>query len=286
MARYIGKEAAQDHLLDVAKHVVHAVYKAPQITGRLKLQTEIITGEDLVPIIEGLGVLAKVSQFVYWDYITFKELYEAGNPPVLVLIGAVCAVSEMNWNCGACGFATCAEFNRYAKENRGTGLIGGGPCCNWKVLDLGIACDWACAAAWQYNVDNRVQGSSGGVAGALGYLQGCTNVMGLPLGPSREMVWYSRDIMNRKFSYQQHINTMLASIPTHFMAFPGGGRPVFKAADRWWEANSLITWGPNEQAEEKLYEVVMEMAELAAKHGPAIEARYKGTGKDKETFQS
>ncbi|MBF7081818.1 hypothetical protein IT084_02360 [Desulfallas sp. Bu1-1] len=277
MARYTGKEIAREHLLDVAKHVVHAAYKAPQITGRLKLQAEIITGEDLVPIIEGLGVLAKVSQFVYWDYTTFKDFYEAGNPPVLVLIGAETTISEMNWNCGACGFATCSEFNRYAKENRGTGVIGGGPCCNWKVFDLGIACDWACAAASQYNVDNRIQGSSGGVAATLGYLPGCSSVLGLPLGPSREMVWYSRDIMHRKFKYEDHINTMLASIPTHFMAFAGSGRPVFKAADRWWEANNQITWGRQEQSEEKLYEVIMEMAELTAKYGPQIEARYKNS---------
>ena len=275
MARYMGREIGQEHLLDVARHVVHAVYKAPQITGRLKIQAEIVTGEDLVPIIEGLGILARVSQFVHWDYTTFKEFYEAGNPPVLVLIGADTTLSEMAWNCGACGFSTCAGFNNYSRENRGTGLIGGGPSCNWKIMDLSMACDWGCATAWHLNVDNRVQGSSGGVAGTLGYLPGCSSVLGLPLGPSREMVWYSRGIMNRKFGYEDHINTMLASIPTHFMAFAGGGRPVFKASDRWWEDNCQIAWGPSEKAEEKLYEVVLEMAELAAKHGPDIEARYK-----------
>lgn len=210
MARYTGKEASRDHLLDVAKHVVQAAYKAPQMTGRMRLQAEIITGDDLVPIIEGLGAFGKVSQFVHWDYTTFKKLYDAGNPPVLVLLGAEDnTVSEMNWNCGACGFATCAAFNRYAKENRGTGLAGGGPCCNWKALDMGIACDWACAAASQYDVDNRIQGSSGGVAGTLGYLPGCSNVMGLALGPSREMVWYSREVMNHEFSYEDSVTRIL-----------------------------------------------------------------------------
>ena len=124
MARLDGKQAAQEHLVEVAKSMVQAVYKAPLTTGRLKIQTEIITGDDLIPIIEVMGQLAKVSQFIRWDYLTLKENYEAGNPPILVLIGADSTVSDMAWNCGACGFATCKEFNAYTKENRGQGLAG------------------------------------------------------------------------------------------------------------------------------------------------------------------
>ncbi|MGB9825159.1 MAG: hypothetical protein ACPLRU_00675, partial [Desulfofundulus sp.] len=131
MARYDGRLAAQEHLLDVARSMVQAAFKAPQTTGRVKLQAEIVTGEDLVPIIELLGVMAKISQFVAWDYQTIKGSYDAGHPPVLVLFGTDATVSEMAWNCGACGFPTCKEFNAFARENRGQGLVGGGPSCNW-----------------------------------------------------------------------------------------------------------------------------------------------------------
>lgn len=68
---------------------------------------------------------------------------------------------------------------------------------------------------------------------------------------------------------------MLASIPTHFMAFPGGGRPVFKSEERWWEANNLISWGPQEKSQEKLYEAIMELLELKTKYAAQIEERYK-----------
>lgn len=282
MARYDGSQLAHDYLLTVAAHMIQAAYKAPQVTGRLKLQAEVITGEDLVPIIEVMGVLAEASQFVKWDYVTFKENYEAGHPPVLVLLGADTTVSEMSWNCGACGFSSCGEFNRYARENRGMGQVAGGPSCNWKVLDLAIACDWACATAWHHNVDNRVQGSSGGAAALLGYLPGCSSILGIPIGPCREIVWYSRENMNRKFSYEDHIRTMFHTIPTHFLAFPGGGRPLFKATSRWWEEPHFLGVGSSPEAMEKLYGLLEKLAEVVDKYSGAVAARYRQKQPGKE----
>ncbi|MFZ5596439.1 MAG: DUF2148 domain-containing protein [Bacillota bacterium] len=279
MARYDGKEAVQEHLLDVAKSMIQAAYKAPLTTGRLKLQAEIVTGEDLVPIIELLGVMSKISQFVAWDYMTLKESYEAGSPPVLVLIGADTTVSEMAWNCGACGFPTCGEFNAYARENRGQGLVGGGPSCNWKIIDVGIACDWAAAAAWHHNVDNRVQGSTGSAASTLGFLPGTSSILGISLGPCKEMVWYSREVMNKKFSYEDHINTMFRTIPTQFLAFAGGGKPSFKGSDRWWEEPGFVSYGLEPESEERLYEIIMEMADVVDKYGDQIAGRYKDKNK-------
>ncbi|WP_051273450.1 DUF2148 domain-containing protein [Desulfotruncus alcoholivorax] len=275
MPRYDGKTAAQEHLLEVAKSMIQAAYKAPLTTGRAKLQAEIVTGDDLVPIIEMLGAMAKISQFVAWDYMTLKETYEAGYPPVLVLIGADATISEMAWNCGACGFPTCKEFNAYARENLGQGLVGGGPSCNWKILDVGIACDWAAAAAWQHNVDNRVQGSTGSAAKTLGYLPEASSILGISVGPCKELVWYSREVMNKKFTYEDHIKTMFNTLPINFLGFAGSGKPAFKSTDRWWEETHFINWGTQLESEERMYEVIMEMAEIVDKYGPGIAAKYK-----------
>lgn len=274
MARIDGREAVRENLLAVAKNVVQAIYKAPTVTGRLKIQTEIITDEDLVPIIEMLGAMAKINQFIYWDYMTLKENYERGNPPVLVLVGVDASFSELAWDCGACGFQTCKEFNLYTRENKGMGLIGGGPSCNWKVLDAGIVCDWGAAAAWHYNVDNRVQGSTGGAALMLGYLPGTTCILGIPLGPSGELVWYSRETLNRKFAYADFINTMFRTIPVHYLSFAGGGKPVLKVNDDWWTDKHYLSWSIDEAEEEKTYEVLMEMADIIDKYGEQIAKRY------------
>jgi len=273
--RYIGKEASQEHLLDVAKHCVHAYLKAPQVTGHTKLEAEIVTGEDLVPIIEMLGALAQVNQFVRWDYETFKTNYDAGNPPVLVLMAADLTASQMGWDCGACGFATCNEFNKYTHENKNFGQLWAGPSCNWKVIDYGIACDWAAAAAWQYRVDNRIQADSGAMAAALGYMPGNSAYIGMPLGPTRDLVWWSRASMTKKFSYEDAIGSLFRTCPTHFGAFPGGGKPIFKNKERWWESPAFNVSQEIPGAMDAVYKVLEQMADIVDKYGPEIAKKYQ-----------
>ena len=54
MTIYDGLQAAHDHLLDVAKACALAASKASVFTQRLKLRSEIITNEDIEPIIDVL----------------------------------------------------------------------------------------------------------------------------------------------------------------------------------------------------------------------------------------
>lgn len=273
--RYSGKQANRDHLLEVARHCAGAFSKAPRITGCTRMSSEIITGEDLWPIIEMLGPLAKINSFVRWDYETFKSTYEAGNPPVLLLLAADLTRSQMGWDCGACGFATCKEFNAYAAKNAGRGQLWGGPSCNWKVLDFGIACDWAAAAAAQMKVDNRIQADSGAMAGMLGYLPGHSAFIGLPLGPAGDLVWYSREAMHGKFSEEEAMQNMFRCCPTHFGAFPGGGNPLVKNSQRWWETPRFNGAEASPQAMEAVAGTMAELAGIAGKYGPGIARAYQ-----------
>jgi len=43
----MGKEYCLDHLVEVAKSIVLAIHKAPQITGKTKIEAEIIWGGRL-----------------------------------------------------------------------------------------------------------------------------------------------------------------------------------------------------------------------------------------------
>lgn len=273
--RYRGKEASQDQLLDVARHCVQAFFKAPQYTGRTKMDAEIITGDDLVPIIEMLGCLAKINQFVRWDYETFADAYDSGNPPVLVMLAGDLTSSQLGWDCGSCGFPTCKEFNKFTVKKRNFGQLWAGPSCNWKVIDYGLACDWAAAAAAQYRVDNRIQGDSGAMAASLGYMPGMSAYIGLPLGPTRDLVWYSRETMNKKFSYEDAIGSMFRCVPTHFGAFPGGGNPIFQNKDRWWENPAFAIVQEPEGVMDPVYAVLEEMAEVVDKYGPSVAQKYE-----------
>lgn len=275
MGHLIGKQYKLDHLIEVAKNIVHAIHKAPQITGKTEVEAEIIWGEDLEPIIEVMGPVANVMRYVKWDYETIKNCYEKGESPVIINIGAKVSRSNLNWNCGACGFDTCKEFNAYSKEYRGGGQLGG-PTCNWKMLDYAIACDWACAAAWQYRVDNRIMGSVGFALMALGYLPDMDVKLGLALGPPRDMVYFNREEMHKSMSYELDKQDLINCVPTMFTCFPGGGMPMYKTKDDWWAPPEFMGIQYSPLVMEVMQQVLFEQVpEIVVKHAGKIEARYK-----------
>ncbi|MCC6475084.1 MAG: hypothetical protein IT514_15225 [Burkholderiales bacterium] len=63
------------------------------------------------------------------------------------------------YDCGACGFATCAEFMEATRAQRAQSevLEFRGPHCNLRDIDLGIAVGSAAKAASLHNVDTRCQ---------------------------------------------------------------------------------------------------------------------------------
>jgi len=275
MGHLIGNEYLQDHLIEVAKNIVLAIKKAPMITGKTQIEAEIIYGEDIVPIFEVLEPVASAIRYVQWDYQTIKGCYEKGEPPIIIGIGAKVDNSNLGWNCGACGFPTCREYNAYAKDYSGGGQLGG-PSCNWKLLDFAIACDWACASAWQYKVDNRIMGSVGFALAALDFLPNSNVKLGLALGPARDMVYYSREEMHRHFTYEEEKMDMIKSAPTMFTCFPGNGNPMYKTKDDWWAPPEQMDVGFSQKAMDKYEEVVyQQVPEVVMKHVDKIAARYK-----------
>jgi uncharacterized ferredoxin-like protein len=235
MAVYDGVAMAQEALLEVAKHCAQAVLKSPQITGRLRFHLEIVTGEDLEPIMGALAALGKLDLFNMASAMCWTKAYYDGRPPVLLLIGANARHSDLNWNCGACGFETCGELNRYAERTPPDPLLmGDGPTCHWLNLDYSAGCCWACATAWYHNVTNRIEIASGMAARHIGYMPECNYVLGLPLGPCEDLFWYSRSAFQEFVSYDLYMNNFVEAFPSHFAAFYGSGKNEIKWKDDWW----------------------------------------------------
>lgn len=274
MGHLSGKAYLQDHLLEVAKNIVLAIHKAPQITGKTEIEVELIWGKDLEPILAVLEPVAQAVRYVQWDYETIKRCYKKGESPIIIAIGAKLNSSNLAWNCGACGFDTCKEFNAYAKTVDGGQL--GGPCCNWKVQDYAIACDWACASAWQFKVDNRIMGSVGFALGALNYLPNSNVKLGLALGPARDMVYYNREEMHKVLTYEMDKLDMLRCAPSLFGCFPGGGNPMYKVKDEWWAPPDFMTVGFSDEVMAALEKILYEQVpEALVKYSPQVEAHYK-----------
>lgn len=283
MGHLFGKDYAVDHILEVAKSIVLAVHKAPQITGKTEVETEIIWGDELDPILAVMEPMGLMFRFVLWDYETIKRCRENGESPVIIAIGAKVDRSDLGWNCGACGWDTCKEFNAYAKDQGSGGGQLGGPCCNWKSFDYSMAADWACAAAWHANVENRIMGSLGIAMNMLGYMPDCNIKLGLALGPPREMVYYSRDDVKKVMSYELDKLDMIRCIPWQFEGFPGGGNPMYKIKDDWWAPPDFINVGYSEMAMDGMQKILFEIVpEIVDKYSGAVEARYKKVQKTKK----
>jgi uncharacterized ferredoxin-like protein len=77
------------------------------------------------------------------------------------------------YDCGACGYATCAEFMEATKKLRqaSESFEFAGPQCNLRNIDLGIAIGSAAKAASLNNVDTRCQTRIAVAARKLGVIE-------------------------------------------------------------------------------------------------------------------
>ena len=253
MAVYDGYKAANDHLLEVTKACAVAAAKAPSLTGQLGLKMEILTGEDLNPIIDVLETLGKHSTFQALDSTVYATLRDQGELPPVLLIGAD-LTKPIFWDCGGCGFPSCAEFIKYSKKNKGTGAAAYGPSCLWKVIDLGIVADYICACSAMHRTETRIQLSLGAVAMFLGHLEGSTFVLALPVGPAGQNTWFSREMTKKLLTFDRQMAIQTVGGPNLFVAFSGGGMPILKSSQRWWESPTFM----KVEKDEKFIEAAME----------------------------
>jgi uncharacterized ferredoxin-like protein len=103
--------------------------------------------DDLGGFCEGV---AGVSPLAERDGMSFIDLAKEDARGLLIGAGRK---SAYNYDCGACGFATCAELN---KADLVEGLVANGPCCHFAVYDVHMAAMAASAAAWRMGLHCRV----------------------------------------------------------------------------------------------------------------------------------
>jgi hypothetical protein len=143
-------------------------------------------------------------------------------------------------------------------------------------MDWAAACDFACAALHQYRIDNRAMATCGAAAAGTGFLPGCTALIGIPIGPPGESIFYSRSQNMPAFPYEQHRECLLRSSPTNWMAFAGSTRPSLKTNDKWWENPEFIKWEPLSEAELKFVQETMAKVQVVKeKHVSKVSSWYE-----------
>ncbi len=282
MALLDGKTFADERLLDAAGHVLHAYYKAPLTTARLNQKAVVISGEELRPaldLVEGMNQrlegAAKEAFFpLYVDYMCVKVAMDEGYSPVMVAMGADYTKADLGWDCGACGFPTCSEFNRYSKDHAGPGSLCMGPSCVWKSMDHGIAVDYACAAAHELNVENRILSTFGLLTLLLGYMDGVSAVWALALGPQTDAWWYSRASLAKWLDPSTLDGMLRSSYNHHFQMFSTKTRPQVKGHGKWWERPAEYTRGigPDPEYDAHQGQVKQALFETLAEVQPKVAA--------------
>jgi uncharacterized ferredoxin-like protein len=165
-----------DVAVQIAKLMAAAAITAPKSGGQLFLAGKHNFIETvIVDETESRHALAE------WMRARGKERREAiwfRDAEVVEAIDAILFVGLADWyppnyDCGACGYSTCAEFLHATSVLRGDSadLEFAGPTCNLRDVDLGIAVGSAAKTAAIHSVDCRCQTRVATAARKLGIIR-------------------------------------------------------------------------------------------------------------------
>src|SRR5438132_2220361 len=177
MAEHIDHESLRaETVQQVAKLMAAAAITAPKSGGQLFLAGGHLFIETV--IVDDRETLNRLAE---WMRARGKERREAiwfRDAEAAEAIAAVLFIGLADWyppvyDCGACGYATCAEFLQATKQLRDDSaeLEFIGPQCNLRDIDLGIAVGSAAKTAAIHSIDARCQTRIAVAARKLGVIQ-------------------------------------------------------------------------------------------------------------------
>ncbi|MDH5747514.1 MAG: DUF2148 domain-containing protein [Candidatus Bathyarchaeota archaeon] len=174
----------REAVLEAAKLMLIAARTAPKSGGVDDVLTLIVYGEEKEVIaekMEKIGDVRKIEGFR-------RDARNVRDSEAVVLIG-VRGNKSFGFDCGACGYESCKEFDE-AQKRSGEDFIG--PACLFKTLDLGIALGSAVKIASMLNIDNRVMYRVGTAALKLNLLPEATVIMGIPVSAKGKNIYFDR----------------------------------------------------------------------------------------------
>ncbi len=156
-----------DTVVHVARLMAAAAITAPKSGGQLLLQGKHNFMEAVI-----VADAETRSEIAAWlrrrgaerrETIWFRDADVADAVDAILFVGLKPDWYPPNYDCGACGYATCAEFlhGTAALRKDSANLEFGGPVCNLRDIDLGIAVGSAAKTAAIHSIDCRCQTRAG-----------------------------------------------------------------------------------------------------------------------------
>jgi uncharacterized ferredoxin-like protein len=183
-------------VVQVAKLMAGAAITAPKSGGQLFLagkpnfiETVIVEPpEERHALAEWLRARGKERREAIW----FRDADVAEAVDAILFVG-IRDWYPPNYDCGACGYATCAEFLHATKELRDDSaeLEFAGPTCNLRDIDLGIAVGSAAKTAAIHSIDCRCQTRVAVAARKTGIL-GADVAVALSLSMTQKSIGFDR----------------------------------------------------------------------------------------------
>lgn len=162
---------------------------APKAGGKDFLEIVAVTDEaELKKIASAMKEYApKSTNEAFW----LRDASNIENSQALLLVGLGKPVTA-GYDCGACGYQTCAEFSK-GRELKSKEMGYSGPHCVMRMIDIGVALSSAAKTAGLLNVDNRVQQRVGATARAIGLIK-AEVALGIPISISGKSIYFDRQI--------------------------------------------------------------------------------------------
>lgn len=171
-----------------------------------------VTGEDLIPISEYCYSLGDMAPLGARDGRHLAQLTK--EPCALLVIGDK-RKSPFNYNCGACGYKTCAELNKAEKVES---LTADGPSCMFANLNVSTAANAAAAMAYKLGLHCRVFSTLGFAARALQVIEDVDICVSVAVSAGKKDPFFDR----HEYWTQEHWDEIFdKEFPTYNRGFIG-----------------------------------------------------------------
>jgi uncharacterized ferredoxin-like protein len=154
------------------------------------------------------------------EQIWFRDAEVAEAVDGILFVGLLPEWYPPNYDCGACGYATCTEFLHATKPLRDDSaeLEFAGPVCNLRDIDLGIAVGSAAKTAALHSIDCRCQTRVAVAARKLGVIR-ADHAVALSLSITHKAIGFDRRMPDTDFDSLDYPAT--GTLP---VAVEGGSR--------------------------------------------------------------
>ena len=198
----------QEMFLETVRHVAKlcavAAMTAPKSGGQLFLKggtpfIETVIVEDKAEL-ERLADWLRAQGDKHKEAIWYRDADTAEKLDLVLFIG-LSGWYPPQYDCGACGYATCAEFLQAKPQHQTPGSADwqfNGPVCQLRALDLGIAIGSAAKTASLNNIDTRCQTRIAAAARHLKVIQADLAVA-LTMSVSHKNIFFDKKMPEIKF---------------------------------------------------------------------------------------